>query len=449
MKALVVDHDRTARAAVKRLLSHVNVEVIEAENGLVALSLMETADPDFIVLEIGMPILSGPDFLAVVRQSPDRADIPVLCVTSAGTRENVHRMVGLGVADFLIKPINPVEILPRIRNLLVRVTQWRQRTNSRTANVMLMVDDDPNFLAFARPLLESGFEVLESPTSTAAAMIYKDAVTRPSVICLAEGLPMLTEDLLVDVIRRLAVDSGSRMPQFFLMSKSGELSSDQAQRFNGAMRKSFVPQSFLDEFRRVVLREQLPVDRLRELVGAGLREEVVSATQQTIGVMVGHEAEDLGIEGAALAPCDVHAELLLSDPDTGIALSVRIVSGRQEVEAIAGLAAQSAMSFDEGASELLGELANTIGGRLRSSLLSRGFDLHMGLPEIRAEAVPAEAVPDLRASFRCADGSVFGVLLETRAIEIRPMLETLTEPGSGEPAAAGAGASAPHDDALF
>ena len=72
MKALVVDPDRSARATVKRLLSHVNVDVLEADNGLIALSALEQADPDFVVLEIDMPILGGADCLSAIRQSPVR-----------------------------------------------------------------------------------------------------------------------------------------------------------------------------------------------------------------------------------------------------------------------------------------------------------------------------------------------------------------------------------------
>ncbi len=447
MKALVVDHDRNARAAVKRLLSHVNVEVVEAENGLVALSLLESTDPDFVVLEIGMPILSGPDCLAVIRKSPERGDIPVICITASGTSDNVNRMVGLGVVDFLLKPINPVEVLPRIKNLLVRVAQWRQRNSERAVNVLLMVDQDPNFLSFAKPLLESTFEVFESSASTSAAMMYKVANPRPTVICLAEGLPMLSEDLLVDVVRRIAVETGSRMPQFFLMNKTGEGTPEQEQRFSGVLRKSFVPQSFIDEFRRVVLREQVPIERLRELVREGIREEVVTATQQTLGVMVGTEVTDLGPEGASEAPREVHSELLLSDPETGIALAIRILSTRKDVEAIAARVTQGELAFDDGANEVMGELANTIAGRMRSNLLSRGFDLQMGLPEIRSEAPAEDVVTDLQTSFRCADGEGFGVELEVRQIEIQPVLISMAKASApAEAAIAGAGAA---DDVLF
>ena len=452
IKALVVDHDRAARAAVKRLLSHVNVDVVEAENGLVALSMLESADPDFVVLEIDLPILSGLDCLSAIRQSPQRSDIPVVCITAAGTRDHVDQMVALGVADFILKPINPVDVLPRVKNLLVRVAQWRHRVSSGAIDVLLMVDHDPNFLSFAKPLLETSFEVLESHSSTHAAMLYRDADVKPTVVCLAEGLPVMSEDLTIDVIRRVAVETGSHPPKFILMSRSGEVAADKAARYGGILRKCFVPQDFIDEFRRVVLREKSPVNRLRVLVREGLRDEVVTATQQTIGVMVGSEITDLGPSSEAAIPEGAQAAVLLEDAGAGLALAVRIVSGRQEVEAIGSLIAGHPVTFDEGGSEVLGELANTIAGRLRANLLARGFDLQMGLPEVQADSGAERPESDLSASFRCAGGEIFTVRLEVRqgrpaGIE-EPPPTAARVPEGGEGVAAGAVAAAA-DDVLF
>lgn len=452
LKALVVDHDRTARAAVKRLLSHVNVEVVEAENGLMALSLLDSVDPDFVVLEIGMPILSGPDCLAAIRQAPGHADIPVICITASGTRDNVYKMVSLGVADFLLKPINPVEVLPRIKNLLVRVAQWRQRSSARAVNVLLMVDHDPQFLAFAKPLLETTFEVHEASSSTMAAMLYKDASPRPTVVCLAEGLPLMNEDLLVDVIRNMAIEMGSHPPQFFLMTQRDDVAPEKAQRYGGVLRKSAAPQAFLDEFRRAVLREQSPAERLRHLVREDLRGELAAATQQTVGAMVGDGLSEL-TDADANCPVGAEAEVLLTDPGSGTSLCVRIVSGRTEVEAMASAIAKRPVTFDDGASDALGELANTIAGRMRASLLSRGFDLQMGTPSacLREAPAPGENASDLVAHFRCASGEVFSVMLEVRNIELAAdatASESVGADATAVPIGAGAETAAV-DDVLF
>jgi CheY-like chemotaxis protein len=464
MKALVVDPDRSARATVKRLLSHVNVEVLEADNGLIALNLLEQSDPDFVVLEIDMPILNGPDCLSAIRQSPERPDIPVICITASGTRDNVHRMVALGVADFLLKPINPVEVLPRIKNLLVRVAHWRQRQSSRSINNMLIVDNDPNFIAFAKPLLDSTFEVIEAGSSTIAAISYRDAAPKPTVACLAEGLPLMNEDLLMDVIRKMAIESGTNPPQFYLLARSAEVPPEKASRYAGVVRKTFVPQTFVDDFRRIVLREQSPYERLRHLVREGLHTELVTATEQTIGVMIGSEIGE--IDRGTECPSGVMAQVTQNTADGGVQLTTTISSGRTEVEQMGSQIVRRPVKFDDGAGEVLGELANTIAGRMRACLVSRGFDLKMGLPEIRALA-PGDVAPsefDLEALFRCSTGEVFRVALQVKGSGSSLSMGNRSDEGgaaaaeSGEPlAVAASSAAAPAeasstpsvDDVLF
>jgi len=442
MKALVVDPDRSARATVKRLLSHVNVDVIEADNGLIALNALEQMDPDFVVVEIDMPILSGPDCLSAIRQSPVRPDIPVICITGAGTRENVHRMVALGVADFLLKPINPVEVLPRIKNLLVRVAQWRQRQSNRSINSMLIVDSDPNFIAFAKPLLDATFEIIEAGSSTSAAIAYRDASPKPSVVCVAENLPLMNEDLLVDVIHKMAIEGGSNPPQFFLLAKTATVADEKMTRYAGTVKKSFIPQTFMDEFRRVVLKEQSPYERMRHVVREGLRAELVTATQQTIGVMMGSEIAEVAASEAVECPRGVIARVEMMDNASDLCLGTTVVSGRAEVERMGAQIVRRPITFEEGGNEVLGELANTIAGRMRACLISRGFDLKMGLPEILTvdESGAAQPVYDLETMFRCASGEVFVVAMQVR--QTGPGLAAATEGAANEAAGAAAPAAA-------
>jgi DNA-binding response OmpR family regulator len=416
MKALVVDPDRSARATVKRLLSHVNVDVIEADNGLIALNALEQSDPDFVVLEIDMPILSGPDCLSAIRQSPVRPDIPVICITASGTRDNVHRMVALGVADFLLKPINPVDVLPRIKNLLVRVAQWRQRQSAHSINSLLIVDNDPNFIAFVRPLLDSSFELLEAGSSTVAAISYRDATPKPTVVCLAEGLPLMNEDLLLDVIRRVAIESGTNPPQFYLVANSPDVKPEKAARYAGVLCKSFVPQAFVDEFRRVVLREQSPSERLRHVVREGLHSELVTATQQTIGVMIGSEISEIDSGGGMQCPEGVVAEVNQLDAESGVSLLTVIASGRAEVERMGSQIVRREITIEDGVREVLGELASTIAGRMRACLVSHGFDFRTESPGIRTlgEGERDATEFDLVALFRCSGGEVFRVGLRVQ-----------------------------------
>ena len=435
MKALIVDPDRTSRAAIKRLFTHVNVDCHEAENGLVALNQLEQLDPDFIVLEIDMPILSGPDTLAAVRQSPTRPDVPAIVISSSGTRDVVMRMVALGVADYLVKPINPVDVLPRIKHLLLRAAQWRQRHLSRTINDLLIVDADPNFLAFVRPLLGVDFTVHEAPSSTTAAVIYRDAPTRPTVVCLAEGLPLMNEDLLVDVIRKLALEAGDASPQFFLLARSDDLPQDKVARYAGVIRKSFLPEQFLGEFRSVVLREQESSEQLRRHLRDSFALELESAVLQTVGAMQGGDLQAL--PGETVSPYGVLSRLDLRGHEH-LVLRCELSGAQDELERLASRIARREVTLADGVREVLGELATAVAERVRSGLLPGGFHLELGSPEIlEAEgAAPTPTEYDLTGVFQCREGETFRVSLQViqGVVTAGPSAPAHTE-ATGAPAA--------------
>jgi CheY-like chemotaxis protein len=453
MKALVVDNDRISRAVIKRLLSHLNVEVVEAENGLIGLQQVELADPDFLVLDIEMPVLSGLEALTAIRQSPLRADVPVICVSASSSKEHVTSMLALGVADYMLKPINPVEALPRFKTVMLRATQWRQRREGGSFNTLLLVDADPNFLAFARPLLDQEFEITDISSSTQAAVCFQESVVKPSLVCMAEGLPLMSEDVLVDVIRKMSIQDGSTPPQIFLLA-NGDVDETKSARYAGVVRKSFVPEQFLEEFRRVVLRDQNTLEKLRHLVREGLRKELVTATQQTMGVMMGKEVsafseeDQKGIE----CPTGVCARVTLRDAASGTTLHTELLIGRAQAERIGSQVLRRESTFEDGGSEVLYELVNTIAGRIRAGLHSRGFDLKMGLPEVVTDEV-GKVPADLTAVFRCLEDQVFSLGLRV----VKSENDLVGEAQSAIPASGATAAAAPAeavaaqavDDVLF
>lgn len=120
MRILVVEDDRSVRAALDRALRAQGIEVVTAGDGLAALRAVDEQDPDLIVLDLGLP---GMDGLAVCRRlRADGDDRPVLVLTA---RDGVDdRVTGLdvGADDYLVKPFALEELLARIRALLRRVT---------------------------------------------------------------------------------------------------------------------------------------------------------------------------------------------------------------------------------------------------------------------------------------------------------------------------------------
>jgi two-component system response regulator MprA len=118
VQIVVVDDEAAVRDALSRTLRFEGYQVAVANDGLAALELLRSLDPDLVLLDVMMPRLDG---LATCRRL--RADgnlVPVLMLTAADSVGD--RVAGLdaGADDYLVKPFALQELLARIRALLRR-----------------------------------------------------------------------------------------------------------------------------------------------------------------------------------------------------------------------------------------------------------------------------------------------------------------------------------------
>jgi putative two-component system response regulator len=74
--------------------------------------------PDVVILDIMMPRLNGLELLRTIRRTPELARVPVLILTANCEREARLQALEAGATDFLEKPVDPAELLPRVRNAL-------------------------------------------------------------------------------------------------------------------------------------------------------------------------------------------------------------------------------------------------------------------------------------------------------------------------------------------
>src|ERR671922_368969 len=80
-RILVVDDDRDLRELLGAVLTAAGYDVLMAENGAAALSVLRTVLPDLIILDLMMPVMNGWQFREAQNALPDYARIPVVCLS--------------------------------------------------------------------------------------------------------------------------------------------------------------------------------------------------------------------------------------------------------------------------------------------------------------------------------------------------------------------------------
>ena len=132
---LVVDDDDGIRELVGFALRRAGFDVIEASNGQAALDLVRTVPVGMMVLDMGMPGMSGTYVVQALRAQPETATLPVLLMTGSGDEMSVIEGLAAGADDFLLKPVRLDELVARINAHLRRDMAWSQVIEERTAQI--------------------------------------------------------------------------------------------------------------------------------------------------------------------------------------------------------------------------------------------------------------------------------------------------------------------------
>ena len=105
---LVVDDSSTMRRIIKNTLLRVGYpDIIEAENGIDALTKLKENHIDLILTDWNMPEMDGLTFVKSVRSSDSFSHIPVIMVTTESAKTEVVEALKEGVNDYVVKPFTP------------------------------------------------------------------------------------------------------------------------------------------------------------------------------------------------------------------------------------------------------------------------------------------------------------------------------------------------------
>jgi putative two-component system response regulator len=94
-----------------------------------ALNLVRTEKPDVVLLDIRMPGVNGLDILRVMGLDPQLQHVPVLILTASTDPRIRRKALDLGASDFLSKPVDPNELIPRVRNAIILKQHYDMAAN--------------------------------------------------------------------------------------------------------------------------------------------------------------------------------------------------------------------------------------------------------------------------------------------------------------------------------
>src|SRR5687767_4001994 len=116
---LIIDDEPINVKVVCRYLREAGYRNCNATNdSTLAIELIRSQRPDLVLLDLMMPNVDGLQILRIVRQDAELQQTPVVVLTATDDRTTKQAALELGANEFLMKPVDPTDLLPRIRNVL-------------------------------------------------------------------------------------------------------------------------------------------------------------------------------------------------------------------------------------------------------------------------------------------------------------------------------------------
>lgn len=120
---LIADGNAYMRRLTRTMLNNLGARsVMEAADGLAALEAIRTRNPDIMLLDWDMPVLSGMEVVRIVRAPGvfPRPNIPIVMLTDRAYHSAVVEAMRAGVHEFLIKPTSPKALRDRLTSILFK-----------------------------------------------------------------------------------------------------------------------------------------------------------------------------------------------------------------------------------------------------------------------------------------------------------------------------------------
>ena len=115
---LVAEDERDIRELIAFTLRFGGFEVEEAINGMEAVEKARKLRPDLILMDVRMPKQTGYEACRELKEADETKDIPIVFLSAKGQEAEIKQGLGLGAADYILKPFAPEELSKRVAEIL-------------------------------------------------------------------------------------------------------------------------------------------------------------------------------------------------------------------------------------------------------------------------------------------------------------------------------------------
>ncbi len=137
MRVLLVEDDPTTSKSIELMLTHANLNVYTTELGEEGIDLAKLYDYDLILLDLGLPDMTGHDVLRQLRLA--RIETPILILSGADDTDSKIKGFGFGADDYLTKPFHREELVARI-HAIIRRSKGHSQSVIRTGLINVNLD---------------------------------------------------------------------------------------------------------------------------------------------------------------------------------------------------------------------------------------------------------------------------------------------------------------------
>ncbi len=162
LKILTVDDSKTIRMIVKKAFRPYDCQIVEGENGVEGLALASKEKPDLIILDITMPVMNGAEMLSKMKEEPDLKNIPVIMLTAEAGKDNVMKIVQMGVKDYMVKPFKGEQLIERVTKIMPLSEKKAEAPAEEESSKYFNLDGDIQLLAVPSKILRPTIVDVES-----------------------------------------------------------------------------------------------------------------------------------------------------------------------------------------------------------------------------------------------------------------------------------------------